>query len=253
MHKYLTIFALSTALTLSMQAIAHEDDGDIHFQRVGGFEAVDTNEDGKVSEKEYLAYEADEASEREMDWRQEHWAEMMEKFDENGDNQLEVQEIENYAELRIAEVMEKFHGRHGKWLEEFEFDFDDHEFTFRLEERLAEVDERIAEALERLHDREGRFFGDFEFDLEGMMGAHRFAFTGPHVFEFRGLPEQILKDLDENEDGTISQEEFVRQREKLFERLDENEDGVLDEEELENFSWFGNYAFKWHQSEEDEE
>ncbi len=166
MYKYLTIFGFSTALIMSAQAFAHPDLDDdwtnIEFYKVGSFSDVDSNSDGKISENEYLSYEQD-SRKYDGDWRQEHWAEMMEKFDENGDNQLEVQEIENYTERRVAEVMEKFHDFHGKWLGEFDFDFDDSEFTFRLEERLGEMDERMAEALERLHERDG-FFGNFDFE-----------------------------------------------------------------------------------------
>jgi Ca2+-binding EF-hand superfamily protein len=255
MYKYLTVLGFSTALILSAQAFAHpnhDDDGiNIDFYKVGSFSDVDTNGDGKISENEYLSYEQD-GRKYDKDWRQQHWAEMMEKFDENGDNQLEVREIENYAEQRVAEVMEKFHGHHGKWLGEFDFDFDDHEFTLKLDEHLGEVDKRVAEAMERFHEK-GGFMGNFEFELDGLGELHEFAFAAPHGFMFHSPEGLGLKDLDSDENGAISREEFIRGRQELFDRLDENGDGVLDEDELKNFSWIGNFAFSWHNSEEDEE
>ena len=259
MYKYLTIFGFSTALILSAQAFAHPDSDDdgisIDFYKVGSFSDVDSNGDGKISENEYLSHEQD-SGKYDQGWRQQHWAEMLEKFDENGDNQLEVQEIENYAERRVAGIMEKFHGRHGKWLEGFGFDgghfFDSDEFTLMLEEHLGEAGEQMAEAMERLHEKHS-FLGNFEFELNGLPELHGFAFAAPHGFMFHSPHGLGLEDLDSDEDGAISREEFVRGRQELFERMDKNGDGVLDQDELENFSWTGNFAFSWHNSEDNEE
>ena len=177
---------------------------------------------------------------------------MMEKFDANEDNQLEVEEIEDYIQTRMAEVMDNFHDRHGKWLGDFDFNFefddgeifDGDEFTLHLEEKLAEVDERVAEVMERFHENHARFMAEFdfggnEFFIERVPG---FAFFGPHSWGTQGL--------DADEDGQVSKEEFLRGREELFQRLDKNEDGVLDEDELESMNMWGNFALRWHKSED---
>jgi len=246
------MLGLSTALALSAQAIAHEKDSEnVEFYRVGDFGDVDANQDGKISKSEYLAYDKD-SKRYDQEWREDHWDEMMEKFDGNDDNQLEAQEIEDYANARVAEVMDKLEGLHGNWVGEFDFDFDDEEFADRLEERLEGTHERMAEALERLHEsEEGLSKWVFEFDRLPEM--HEFAFTGPHRFMFQGRDDVVLEKMDADDDGKVSEEEFLKSRQEMFEKLDENNDGVLDEDEMKDFSWMGNYAFTWHDSEEDEE
>lgn len=255
MKKSISIFALSTALILSGQALAHEGDNfQIDFQRMGAFDDIDQNQDGKISETEYLEYDSKFATE-DKEWRAEHWAEMIEKFDANEDNQLEVEEIEDYIQTRMAEVMENFHERHGNWLGDFDFnfEFDDGEifngdnFTLRLEEKLGEIDERVAEVMERFHENHARFMAEFDFGGNEFFieRAPGFAFFGPHMWEEQGL--------DVDEDGQVSEEEFLRGREELFQRLDKNEDGVLDEDELESMSLRGNFALRWHKSEDEDD
>ena len=168
---------------------------------------------------------------------------MIEKFDANDDNQIEVEEINDYIETRMAEVMDKLEGLHGK----FDFKFgDDSEFALRLERHLGELDEHLARAMERVHENE--IFIE-SFDLDGndfiLNPASRFVFAWPHLND--------MKNLDENEDGEITLEEFSKSREKMFERLDKNGDGVLSGEELEGMHLKGDFAFEWVTREEEDE
>ena len=131
---------------------------------------------------------------------------------------------------------------------DFEFDFeglhgfDDGEFALHMEEKMEGVQERIEEAMERLEEMD---FGDF--------GDH-------HVFTFRSSPRFeinrgnwfVHEDLDANEDGEISEEEFLNARSKLFDRLDENGDGVLDEDEMDDLGFHGNFVFDWNDDEDDD-
>ncbi|MEE8258203.1 MAG: hypothetical protein V3R20_00780 [Sphingomonadales bacterium] len=246
MQKIIPLLGLSTALIFSASALAHDEDYDedsIYFQRVGEFADVDANSDGKISEQEYLAFEEEDLSERGMKWRQGHWAEMIEKFDANDDNQIESEEINDYIETRLAEVMDKLEGLHGK----FELKFgDDSEFSSRLERHLGELDEHIARAMERVHDHEILIES---FDLDGndfiLNPGPGFVFAWPHLND--------MKNLDENEDGEITMEEFSKSREKMFERLDKNGDGVLSGEELEGMHLKGDFAFEWVTREEEDE
>ena len=240
MQKLIPLLGLSTALLFSTSAIAHEDGHDrVQFKRVGDFSDVDANGDGKVSEQEYLDYEKDTTSERRMEWRKNHWVEMTEKFDSNEDNQIEVEEINEYVDERMAETMEKLDDVFESFGGNFEFDFDDkHEFTFRLEEHLGEVEEHLERAMERVHEREvfvEKFeFGENEFIIKSHPG---FAWAFPHMND--------MSSMDENEDGKITPEEFTNSRSKMFERLDKNSDGVLDGDELEGMHFKGDFAFEW--------
>ncbi|MEE8295911.1 MAG: hypothetical protein V3R64_09385, partial [Sphingomonadales bacterium] len=232
---------------------------DLQFDRVGYFDDVDVNEDGKVSRDEYLAYNSD-SRRYDRDWREDHWKEMIEKFDYNEDDQITTGEVEEYVNERLAEVSEKLKGM--KWFgdgdfdfgmdgKDFVFDFDGHdfhgdfddgEFALHMEEKMEGVQERIEEAMERLEEMD---FGDF--------GDH-------HVFTFRSSPRfeinrgnwSVHEDLDANEDGEISEEEFLNARSKLFDRLDENGDGVLDEDEMDDLGFHGNFVFDWNDDEDDD-
>jgi len=241
-----TIFSLSTALVLSAGVSAHEGDhNDINFQRVGYFEDVDTNENGKVSKSEYMDFNSD-SKRYDKEWRDDHWAEMIEKFDYNDDDEIEKEEIEEFIDEKLAMVSEKLKGI--KFFGDFEFDFeglhgfDDGEFALHMEEKMEGVQERIEEAMERLEEMD---FGDF--------GDH-------HVFTFRSSPRfeinrgnwSVHEDLDANEDGEISEEEFLNARSKLFDRLDENGDGVLDEDEMDDLGFHGNFVFDWNDDEDDD-
>ncbi len=253
MQKFITILGLSTALVFSTAApgvMAHDgdDDSNIRFQRVGYFGDVDANNDGKVSKSEYLAFEEDDVSDRGLRWRENHWDEMIEKFDANEDNQIEVVEVEDYAEARVAEAMAKLEDFQGNFAFYFDGDnfFDDGEFSVRLEEHLARVDEHVAEAIERLHERR-IFVEKFDFD------DHDFIFNRGPGFAFAMPHLRDMEDLDADGNGEVTLEEFAKTHEKMFERLDKNGDGVLDEEELDRLHLRGNFAFKWHKREEKDE
>lgn len=257
--KIFTILSLSTALVLSAGVSAHEANyDDLKFDRVGYFDDVDANQDGKVSRDEYLAYNSD-SRRYDREWREDHWNEMIEKFDYNEDAQITTGEVEEYVEERLAAVREKLKGM--KWFGDMDFDFDGEDFVFdfdghnfhgdfnsekfalHMEEKMEGVRERIEEAMERLEDMD---FGNF--------GDH-------HVFSFRSAPRFELKhgnwflheDLDANDDGEISEEEFLSARSKLFDRLDENGDGVLDEDEIDDLGFHGNFVFDWNDDDEDDE
>lgn len=246
MQRFIPLLGLSTALIFSASALAHDEDYDentIQFKRVGDFGDVDANSDGKVSEQEYLAFEEEDLSERGMKWRQGHWVEMIEKFDANDDNQIEIEEVNDYIETRLAVVVDKLEGLHGK----FDFQFgDDSEFGLSLERHLGELDAHIARALDRVHETE--IFVK-SFDLDGndfiLNPGSRFVFAWPHLND--------MKNLDENDDGEITLEEFSKSREKMFERLDKNGDGVLSGEELEGVHLKGDFAFEWVTREEEDE
>lgn len=257
--KIFTIFSLSTALVLSGNVSAHEDEyNGLRFDRVGYFEDVDTNQDEKVSRDEYLAYKSD-SRRYDREWREAHWDEMIEKFDDNGDDHITTAEVEEYVEERLAEVKEKLKGM--KWFGDMEFDFegsdyvfdfdghdfhgdfDGEEFALRMEEKMEGVQERIEEAMKHLEDMD---FGDF--------GDSRvFTFRSAPRFEINRGNWALHEDLDANDDGEVSEEEFLSARGKLFDRLDKNGDGVLDEDEMDSFGWHGNFAFEWHNDEEDDE
>lgn len=49
----------------------------------------------------------------------------------------------------------------------------------------------------------------------------------------RPTVEQLMKDLDEDEDGKLSKEEVKGRLKEDFDKIDANEDGFLSEEELE--------------------
>ena len=245
MLRFIPLLGLSTALIFSASALAHDEDYDentIQFKRVGDFGDVDANSDGKVSEQEYLAFEEEDVSERGMKWRQGHWVEMIEKFDANDDNQIEVEEINDYIETRLAEVVDKLEGLHGTF--DFNFD-DDSDFTFRLERHLGEVDDRIAIAMERLRESE-IFVKSFNLDDNDFIlnPASRFVFVWPHLND--------MNNLDENDDGEITLEEFSKSHEKMFDRLDKNGDGILSGEELDSMHLKGDFAFEWFTREEED-
>lgn len=254
----LTILSLSTALVLSAGVSAHEGgDYDLQFDRVGYFDDVDANEDGKVSRDEYLAYNSD-SRRYDREWREDHWSEMIEKFDFNDDAQITTDEVEEYVEERLAEVSKKLKGM--RWFgdmdfdfdgEEFVFDFDGHdfhgefdseEFALRMEERMEGVHERIKEAMKHLKDMD---FGDIR-------DRRVFTFRSSPSFELKRGNWSLHEDLDANDDGEISEEEFLSARSKLFDRLDKNEDGVLDEDELDDLGFHGNFVFDWNDDEDDE-
>lgn len=246
MQRFIPLLGLSTALIFSASALAHDENYDqdtIQFKRVGDFGDVDANSDGKVSEQEYLAFEEEDVSERGMKWRQGHWVEMIEKFDANDDNQIEVEEINDYIEIRLAVVMDKLEGLHGK----FDFKFgDDSEFGLRLERHLGELDAHIARALDRVHETE-IFIESFDLDDHDFIlnPGSRFVFAWPHLND--------MKNLDENDDGEITLEEFSKSHKKMFDRLDKNGDGVLSGEELEGVHLKGDFAFEWVTREEEDE
>jgi len=255
MNRYLAMLGLSTALAISAQAFAHDEDNDhIKFYRVGDLSDVDANQDGKISRDEYLSYDK-EGKRYDKQWREQHWDEMIEKFDDNDDNQIEVAEIERFAEERVAEVMEKLDDLHGNWIGEFDFNFDDghffdsEEFELRLERRLENAGERMEEAMERLHQSERHM----EFVFKGLPELDAYAFAGPKGFIFRDRDDVVLEKMDSDDDGKISKEEFLKSRQEMFERLDENNDGVLDEDEMKDFSWMGNYAFTWDDGEDEDD
>lgn len=85
-----------------------------------------------------------------------------------------------------------------------------------------------------------------EFDFDGdeifVKRGPGFAFFGPHM--------RWTDSLDADEDGQVTREEFSEHHEDMFRRLDKNEDGVLDEDELESMSMRGNFALRWHKSED---
>ena len=260
MHKYLIILGFTTALVLPTQAFSHEEDSHrVEFERVGGFGDIDANEDGIITEEEYLSYE-DEDNRSDEAWRKDHWAEMMEKFDSNEDNALEMQEVTDYAERKVRVAMKKIGDWHGDWTGKFdfdgeEFDFDDEDFEMRFEGKMKGIEKKVYRVIKRLEgfgDHMGDF--DFTFDFDGDHEMHEYAFTGkPHGFMFGPLHGRGLEGLDANEDGTISEEEFVKHRQDLFKKMDKNEDGVLDETELEHFTRSGNSTMVWIEDDEDEE
>lgn len=259
----LTIFSLSTALVLSGGVSAKENKyNDLQFERVGYFDEVDANEDGKVSRDEYLAYNSD-SRRYDREWREGHWDEMIDKFDYNEDAQITTGEVEEYVEERLAEVKEKLKGM--KWFgdgdfdfdfdmdgEDFVFDFDGHdfhgdfdseEFAERMEEKMEGVHERIKEAMKHLED----------LDIHGLDDRRVFTFRSAPRFEINRSHWSLHEDLDANEDGEVSEEEFLSERGELFDRLDKNEDGVLDEDELDDMDHFGDFAFEWDDDDDDED
>lgn len=257
--KIFTIFSLSTALVLSAGVSAKEVGyDDLQFDRVGYFDDVDANQDGKVSRDEYLAYNSD-SRRYDREWREDHWNEMIEKFDYNEDNQITTGEVEEYVDERLAEVSKKLKGM--KWFgdmdfnfdgEDFVFDFDGHDFhgdfdsekfALHMEEKMEGVRERIEEAMERLEDMDFGDFGD----------RHVFTFRSTPSFELKRGNWFLQEDLDTNDDGEISEEEFLSARGKLFDRLDENGDGVLDEDEMDDLGFHGNFVFDWNDKDDDED
>lgn len=249
--KLLTIFTLSTALVVSGEVSAHKYDRDIQFDRVGYFDDVDANEDGKVSRDEYLAYNSD-SRHYDREWREHHWDEMIGKFDSNDDEQITTDEIEEYVEEKIARVTDRLKDMHWLGDSDWEFDFDDHDFHGSFD--AEEFSERFAEKMDRLHDRiENSLRKLDDLEIRGLDDDRVFAFRSAPRFEIKRGYRFDGRDMDSNDDGVISEEEFLSSREDLFARLDKNGDGVLDEDELDRYPYLGDFAFGWHHEDDEDD
>lgn len=259
--KLAVIYGLSTALVLTGTVTAHEEDySDLRFDRVGYFADVDANQDGKVSREEYLEFNKD-SRRYDREWREEHWDEMIENFDSDNDEHITTAEVGEFVEQRLAEVHERlknieWFGDHDFEFEfdagDYVFDFEGHDFHHRFDGE--EFSERLAEKMERVEkhiERTVRRIEDIEIHIPDG-DELEFAFRAAPRFELRRHHRMMIPRMDENEDGVISREEFVTEREELFKRLDKNEDGVLDEEELDRGPFRG-FAFHWADEDEDEE
>lgn len=224
MRKIAFSIGLAGAVLLTAQTFANTDDDKlliVHDVRIRLADEADTNNDGKISRKEYLAAPAHDFN----------------TLDENNDGFLDRKERRNSG----FSMRSEYHWdeeAHAKLME-------------RLDEKLAGIDEKIAEAMERLEESRLNWHGEFDSD------GFDFRFTDfhddeGHFFGFGWLGKELMKSLDEDDNGQISREEFVDQRHKLFDRLDENEDGILDEDELATLGLNGAFAFeKFHSEDED--
>ena len=227
MKKFVISLGLSASILFAGAAFSAEKDDDrivlrdVFVQKVKIADEADKDGDGKISREEFLANPGHDFDE----------------LDKDGDGFLDRGERKNSG----FSMRSEFHWdseAHARLMEE-------------LDEELSMLDERIAEAMERLEDTNFDWHGEFEFDG---LDFHFKDFGDDHdrFFSFGWLGRELMEGLDDNQDGQVTRDEFVGQREQLFDRLDENKDGVLDEDELSDLGLDGAFAFgRFHSEDED--
>lgn len=234
---------IMTALALSAfgysAALSHDDDDDderrvirvisgggVHVLRNYGFiKEHDSDGDGKVTLEEFMADREDRFAE----------------IDENGDGEIDEDEIEAWGQTISRKVMSRIDIRFGDAME-------------GLHERMESLDlEGLHESLQglKIEIPNMEHFGDMErFGNFRVFGGDR-----ARRFIFRSGGGDLLERLDKDGDGELSREEFEARNRDPFDILDENEDGVLSEDELEGHNGWSprsNFRFNWrHREDED--
>jgi Ca2+-binding EF-hand superfamily protein len=260
-----TTFAMLTALPVAVLSIATFAQNAVPDSRPSFFghmlEKMDTNGDGRISLDEYLASAtarfkgidtkntgnidaAEMANSPEVAQRAERRAaSVVTRLDKAGNGYVTKDEFIAAATRRFARMDNNGDGK----LTIDELGAGRHGHGPRQSDKAAQFAQKRLDKLDTNHDgvvtqaeylaAAAAMYSQFDAQGNGKVTASEIAASPRAQERVAHATERVVKRLDTNADGVVSQAEYLAAAQKRFSRMDKNGDGFIESDELPAHRW----------------